>query len=412
MALIHYYPLNETSGGTFSDVIGGETGTVVGDASGLSAVPALFGYGRDLQTVESYTELTDGDDRTTNYSEWTLTCWIKRDGGSESYELPLWFLGGNYSSTETVDTYLGMDGTSINMDLRDGSALLGTWPAATTLFDNQWHLIVITCDGTTTRVFVDNAEVITASAAVLLYPLTNRSWFGDLYQIDDLAIFSHEISEAQRTTLWNGGAGAPVLREATPVDGPLQPPSLFVFNDWAAAADPITSTNYYALDIDDGVLDPVRIPISSWQATVQTDRASYAQAVIPAAAQWVDAVNDRASGEIIIRRGVRFSNGETLESELARAPIQNVRLDRGPTNVTMTISGYAQLPESPASSTRILRNVRSESIGSGLRVRCDIDFFLRPGHTASARGTEFTVSYINYYANASDEYMDVGERAL
>ena len=412
MALIHYYPLDETSGNTFADTIGGETGTVLFDPDGLTAVPALFGYGRDFQVTGSYAELTDGDDRVTNYSEWSLTCWIRRDGGSESWEPPLWFLGGNYVTTETVDTYLGMDGTAINMQLRQGSTLLGTWSAATTLFDNQWHLIVITCDGTTTRVFVDNVEVITAAAAVLLYPLTNRSWFGDNYQADDLAIFSHEITSTQRAALWNGGAGNPVLGEQTPVESPLQPPSVFLFNDWAAAADSITSTNYYALEIDDGVLDPLRIPISSWQATVQTGRASYAQAVIPAATQWVDAVNARADGEMIIYRGVRFSNGQTQESELARAPLQDVRLDRGPINATMTTSGYAQLPASPPSSTRILQNVRSESIGRGLRVRCDIDFFLRPGHTASARGTEFVVSYINYYANSADEYMDVGEQVL
>lgn len=184
------------------------------------------------------------------------------------------------------------------------------------------------------------------------------------------------------------------------------------FEDWAAAVDPITSQVYYALEIDDGVLDPVRIPISSWQATVQFSRASYAQAVIPAADQWIDAVTDRAAGEFIVYRGVRFSDGEMLESELARAPLGQVRVDRGPTNVTMTISGYATLAPPAQSLTRILQNVRSESIQSGLRVRCDLDFFLRPGYMATARGTTFQVGYINYYVNSADEYMDVGEQAL
>jgi len=184
------------------------------------------------------------------------------------------------------------------------------------------------------------------------------------------------------------------------------------FDDWAAAVDPITSQVYYALELDDGVLDPVRIPISSWQATVQSGRASYAQAVIPAATQWIDAVTARAGGEFIVYRGVRYQNGDTQEAELARAPLNDVRLDRGPTNVTMTISGYAQLAAAGSVLNRTLRNVRSESSSGGFRVRCDLDFFLRPGHIANSRGTEFLVSYINYYVTGGDEYMDVGERAL
>ena len=182
------------------------------------------------------------------------------------------------------------------------------------------------------------------------------------------------------------------------------------FVDWSLLIDPITSQTYYAMEISDGVLDTIRIPISSWQATVQTDRASFAQAVIPAAIQWVDAVNDRSDGQFIIYRGVRYSDGTAQESELARSPLQTIRFDRGPTNATMTISGYATLPASSSVLTRTLQNVRSVSIGSGIRVRCDVDFFLRPGHTAIANGSEFTVAYINYYANSSDEYMDVGER--
>ena len=201
----------------------------------------------------------------------------------------------------------------------------------------------------------------------------------------------------------NGGA-----INGAPVNGAFGAP----FVDWAAQIDPITDVQYYALEIDDGVLPPIRIPISSWQATVQTGRASYAQAVIPAALQWVDAVNDRSDGEFVIYRGVRFANGDTQETELARSPLQLIDFDQGPTNATLRISGYARVPPPSESLTRTLRNVRSRSIsGVGLRVRCDIDWFLRPGHTASALGDEFVTAYINYYANASDEYMDVGERA-
>ena len=184
------------------------------------------------------------------------------------------------------------------------------------------------------------------------------------------------------------------------------------FVDWSLDVDPASSQIYYAMEIDDGILPAIRIPISSWQATVQINRASYTQAVIPTAAQWVDAVTARADGDFVIYRGVRFDNGDTQESELARSPLGDVRSDEGPTNFTVTISGYTSLPPPQTGLTRTLENVRSQSTGGGFRVRADIDFFLRPGHTAIARGTSFVVSYINYYVNSSDQYMDVGERAL
>ena len=192
---------------------------------------------------------------------------------------------------------------------------------------------------------------------------------------------------------------------------PLGSPGGAEFVDWSLDIDPIMARTYYALEIHDGVMDAIRIPISSWQATVQLGRASYAQAVIAGALQWVDAVNDRADGEFIIYRGTEDSNGDTQESELARSPLQQIDFDQGPTNATLRVSGYARISPPAGALTRTLRNVRSRSVSSaGLRVRCDIDWFLRPGHTAVALGDEFTVAYINYYANASDEYMDVGER--
>lgn len=198
---------------------------------------------------------------------------------------------------------------------------------------------------------------------------------------------------------------------AAPLNAPYGEP-VPPFEDWAAGIDPITARTYFALEIDDGVLDPVRIPIGSWQATVQSGRASYAQAVIPNALQWVDAIEAREEGEFAIYRGVVAADGEVRESEMARAPLQFVRLDRGANRASITISGYAVTPSPPQVLTRTLQNVRSVSVGTGFRVRCDIDWFLRPGHMAVALGDEFEVAYINYYANTSDAYMDVGERSL
>lgn len=60
---------------------------------------------------------------------------------------------------------------------------------------------------------------------------------------------------------------------------------------------------------------------------------------------------------------------------------------------------------------RTLRDVRLiTSSSGGTRVRCAIDWLLRPAQRAAVDGDEFVVAYINWYANGDDEFMDVGSR--
>ena len=56
-----------------------------------------------------------------------------------------------------------------------------------------------------------------------------------------------------------------------------------------------------------------------------------------------------------------------------------------------------------------MRSVASGS--SGYRVRCAIDWLLRPAQRAYLPdGASFIVSYINFYQpQGNDSYMDVGE---
>lgn len=201
------------------------------------------------------------------------------------------------------------------------------------------------------------------------------------------------------------------------VPGPLGAPAVDVFHDFSVAPEVARATVYYACDVVDGA-PVVRLPISSWQATLQTGRSNYLQAVVPAVADYVDALTGLSdAAEFVIYRGVRLDDGATIEQEMARAPV-TARFDRGPVRYTCTLSGYSTgfvEPEVPVEATdRGLEQVRSVSSGSGgLRVRCAVDWFLRPGQRAVVEGAPFVASYINYYVLMSgrgDAYMDVGER--
>jgi hypothetical protein len=156
----------------------------------------------------------------------------------------------------------------------------------------------------------------------------------------------------------------------------------------------------------------VRVPISSWQATLQTGSSSYVQCVIPACLAWVDAIN-AATEFVIYRRADVPGTVLAIEYEMARSATEQAQFSQGPQRYTCTLSGYpdafAEDLDPPVVYDRTLAGVRSISSGTSLRVRCAVDWLLRPGHRAYVGAVPFVVRFINYYAMDGDSYMDVGE---
>lgn len=154
-----------------------------------------------------------------------------------------------------------------------------------------------------------------------------------------------------------------------------------------------------------------RAPISSWQATLQTGSSNYVQCVIPACSIWESAIN--SATEFVIYRRAVLPDGSAVEYEMARAPAEQPQFDRGSQRHACTLSGYsdafAASEDPPTIYDRALTGIRSISSGSSYRVRCAVDWLLRPGHRAFVEGAPFIVKFINYYAPSGfDSYMDVG----
>ncbi len=134
---------------------------------------------------------------------------------------------------------------------------------------------------------------------------------------------------------------------------------------------------------------------------------------MPACAPWLDAI--QAAEEFAVSRIGRYRDSSPVEVLFARAPLQSATLDRGPFNHTASLSGYfPAYPAAPLPDERFdrpLRGVRSvSSFASGTRIRCSIDWFLRPGQRAVWQDLILPVSYINIYATGNLAYMDVGHR--
>lgn len=212
-----------------------------------------------------------------------------------------------------------------------------------------------------------------------------------------------------------GPLGAPAVLAVVPVvarittPGPLGAPAVLATHDFTSALD--DSVTRWVMDLTTPA-GTVRVPISSWQATLQSGSSCYVQCVVPACLAWVDAIN-AATEFVIYRRADVPGTALVIEYEMARSPASNAQFDQGPGRYTCTLSGYppefAESLDPPEAYDRALAGVRSISSGSGQRVRCAVDWLLRPGHRAYVGDVPLLVRYINYYALARDAYMDVGD---
>ncbi len=195
----------------------------------------------------------------------------------------------------------------------------------------------------------------------------------------------------------------------TSAASPLGSPAVFGLNDFTAGIQ--DDSQKYVMQVTGSPI--LTIPISSWQATIQLDNANFVQAVIPSAGPYIAEIAARQATEEFIIYKKAFAGGVEQLEELARAPLQETPLYSGGYRITMTLRGYTDALAAPASpKTRIMRDVQTVTISaSGLtRARCAIDWFLRPGDTATIDGDDITVAYINYYATSGQYYMDIGDR--
>jgi len=221
------------------------------------------------------------------------------------------------------------------------------------------------------------------------------------------------IASPMATILCPGPLGPELVTAATSrawiqVDSPLNPQSVLAYNDYTALLpDDYPSRYEMQLTTPSGI---VRVPISSWQATLQKNVSSYVQCVVPGVETWVDYINVATHFGIFKMIEV---GGVVTEYEMASADLELAQYDQGARRYTCVLSGHSGVYISNPDPIydRALAGVRSVTTDSGgVRVRCSIDFLLRPGQQATADNLSFEVSYINYYVNRADAYMDVGER--
>lgn len=158
----------------------------------------------------------------------------------------------------------------------------------------------------------------------------------------------------------------------------------------------------------------LELPLASFQCRRTAEGQTQVSLIVPSSSlTLLDAITARSSGDLIIRKGIRFSDGTEQLDELLRVVLTGVRYDAGTKSATLSLTG-SDATETSRLMTRTLRGISYRNTsGDGIRrVRCEVDTWLRPGDTADlGSGETFVVSDLVYSVSPSSAVMEVVERA-
>ncbi len=177
-------------------------------------------------------------------------------------------------------------------------------------------------------------------------------------------------------------------------------------------ADPTKVQTIYLFTLTgapDGTTD-VTIPISSCQMRRRDGDPTYMSVVVPGYDDWVGAITARPNGEMIFRKGVRFADGSQQVEEIARANLEDIRLDKGSKERSVTLVGHKTVSNTAPNVVTLSKASYRNVDASGLRrYRCEVDLWIRPGDTVEIEGESFTVGFISYIIGVRQEVMELVE---
>lgn len=206
--LVSYWKLDEASGATRADSVGGND---LADPAGENVAQAA---GKILQAASfagTSTNVLQNDALDLPTGSFTVSCWVNlADAGGLVTALAAhgvtastraWFLRYNSVNLQFV---VSADGTA------DSATV-----AAGTLSNNTWAHVVAWHDsgGGAVGICVDGGEAVTTAYAggrfaAAVFGLASAADAGFL--IDELGIWSRVLTAGERAQLYNGGAGLPL----------------------------------------------------------------------------------------------------------------------------------------------------------------------------------------------------------
>ena len=126
----------------------------------------------------------------------------------------------------------------------------------------------------------------------------------------------------------------------------------------------------------------------------------------------ISAIESRTTGNIIIKRGIKFKDESEQIDELLSVPFSNFRYDGGSSSASIALYGYGEA-ETGHTKTRSVYGISYLNSNNGIRrIRCAVDTYLRVGDTADLGNAEtLTVGEITITISTESAIMEILESA-
>jgi hypothetical protein len=169
----------------------------------------------------------------------------------------------------------------------------------------------------------------------------------------------------------------------------------------------IVRYNFTLTGAADGTSDAT-IPFNSFQARKRDGESTYLSVTIRGL-DYAEQVADRVNGQMIIEMAYFVSGVEQLREEILRVDLENIRIDQGSTNRSITLSGHRT--ESFGNQLVTLTDPTYKYVSEGIRrYRFAIpDPWINPGDTIRVAEDEFRVGYILYIVSDRHRQMEITE---
>lgn len=194
------WKLNENSGNTAHDAsIPHHDGTV----TGASWTGGMFGSALSFNgTSGSYVNISNADVNVGN--NFTMSAWIKAGQNRSNWQV---FLAKGPKDSGHYE--LSIDPSGI---LRFYANDIGDFSSNTVVDDNNWHNIVVTCDGSNIKFYVDKALKNSSAVSGYIVSEAEAIRFGSLIDgtlpynglLDEVKIINHALTQAEIDSLYNG----------------------------------------------------------------------------------------------------------------------------------------------------------------------------------------------------------------
>ena len=244
--LVAYWPLDEGSGTTAVDVIGGYDGTIGGTANWM---PGQNGLALDFDGSSTYIDV-DGEivRGTFTYASWIRPRDIPYTSADQDYYA---VMHTDAWSAGAVHAHLRQNTSLLNMDINSGPGVTST----TVLQEDEWYHFALTVDGGASQLYINGVLEAEGSGGgnAFLGPLNFGSWnnAGRNYHglMDDIRIYDHVLSETEVLGAMEGKVW-PYASSPSPEDGALHPET-WVSLSWKPGGLAVSHDVYFGENFDD-----------------------------------------------------------------------------------------------------------------------------------------------------------------